>query len=91
MLQILDKATPVKRMRRGHLRRELVADRFRYASGLFSFLFSGNFDLDTLPNHPPQPRSLEQKLAEAIGFIAAGMRASDPMEAQRATRREVAA
>ncbi len=74
-----------------HLRKELVADRFRYAAGLFSFLFSGNFDLDTLPSHPPQPHTLEQKLSNAIGFIAAGMRAADPMEAQKASSREVAA
>ncbi len=74
-----------------HLRKELVADRFRYAAGLFSFLFSGNFDLDTLPNHPPQPRSLDQKLSNAIGFLAAGMRAADPMEARKPARREVAA
>jgi AcrR family transcriptional regulator len=77
-----------------HLRKDLVADRFRYAAGLFSFLFSGNFDLDTLPGHPPQPRSLEQKLSEAIGFIAAGIRAEDPMQAkhaQKSAHREVAA
>lgn len=74
-----------------HLRGELVADRFRYAAGLFSFLFSGNFDLDTLPDYPPQPRSLEQKLADAIGFLAAGMRAPDPLAAQKPARPEVAA
>ena len=74
-----------------HLRKELVADRFRYAAGLFSFLFSGNFDLDTLPDHPPQLRTLEQKLSEAICFIAAGMRAADPISVQKPDCREVAA
>jgi len=66
-----------------HLRKELVADRFRYAVCLFSFLFSGNFDLDTIPNYPPQPRGMDQNLSDIIGFIAAGMRSADPIEARQ--------
>jgi len=57
---------------------ELVCDRFRMAAGLFSFLFSGNFDLDSIPGHPPGCVSLEEKLAGAITFIAAGIRAPMP-------------
>jgi AcrR family transcriptional regulator len=57
---------------------QLVADRFRFAAGLFSFLFSGNFDLDSIPRHPPRAASLEDKLESMIGFIAAGMRAPKP-------------
>ena len=57
---------------------ELVARRFRMAAGLFSFLFSGNFDLDSIPGHPPTRDSIERRLAEAIEFAAAGLRAPAP-------------
>lgn len=60
------------------LPRPLVADRFRFAAGLFSFLFSGNFDLDRIPGHPPRAAGLEQKLESMIAFLAAGMRAPTP-------------
>jgi len=73
-----------------HLRSALVADRFRYAAGLFSFLFSGNFDLDTLPGHEREPQSLEDELTSAVGFLAAGIRAKDPL-ADAGANSEVAA
>jgi AcrR family transcriptional regulator len=65
---------------------ELVARRFRMTAGLFSFLFSGNFDLDNIPGHPPTRDSIEARLADAIGFAAAGMRAPEPA-AHRSLRR----
>ena len=60
------------------LSKELVADRFRLALGALSFAFSGNFDLDTIPGHPPSATQLEAKVARAIDFLAAGLRAPSP-------------
>ena len=60
------------------LPREVVADRFRFAAGLFSFLFSGNFDLDSIPGHPVPVRGFAQKLEAVLPFIAAGLRAPAP-------------
>jgi AcrR family transcriptional regulator len=61
-----------------HLGKETVADRFRFAAGLFSFLFSGNFDLDVIPGHPAHASDARQKVESALLFIAAGMRAPAP-------------
>jgi AcrR family transcriptional regulator len=55
--------------------KSVIAARFRMAAGLFSFVFSGNFDLDSIPDHPPAVESTEQRLTHAIDFLAAGMRA----------------
>lgn len=60
-----------------HLPGALVAARFRFAVGLFSYLFSGNLDLDFIPDHPPHSGSPEERVADAIGFMAAGLRAPE--------------
>ena len=54
---------------------ELVADRFRFGLGVLSYLFSGNFDLDTIPGHPPHALDHATKVAQVIAFLAAGLRA----------------
>jgi AcrR family transcriptional regulator len=57
------------------LPKELVADRFRLAMGSFFSLFSGNCNLDFIPNHPPGEVDLEERLEQVISFAANGMRA----------------
>jgi AcrR family transcriptional regulator len=54
---------------------ELVSDRFRFGLGVLSYLFSGNFDLDTIPGHPPHALDHGTKVAQVIAFLAAGLRA----------------
>ena len=58
--------------------KEQVADRFRCAVGTLSFVFSANYDLNTIPGHPQLPRRMEEKADLAISFIAAGLRAPNP-------------
>jgi len=70
---------------------KLVDRRFRMAAGLFSFLFSGNFDLDSIPGHPPTRDSIEARVTDAIGFAAAGMRAPEPATVGSLQRAENAA
>ena len=53
----------------------LVADRFRFAMGTLSYLFSGNFDLDIIPGHPAHARGDALRVAQVIDFLAAGLRA----------------
>ena len=57
------------------LDKQLVADRFRLALGTLSCAFSGNFDLDTIPGHPPTAVQLDLKVQRLIEFLAAGFRA----------------
>jgi len=57
------------------LPKELVSDRFRLAMGSVFSLFSGNFDLDFIPDHGPQALSVEEKLKQVIDFASGGMRA----------------
>ncbi len=59
------------------LRKEVVAERFRFCLGALTSVFSENFQLDTIPGHPPHDRDdeLAQRL---IAFLAAGLRAPDP-------------
>ncbi|MEN8181657.1 MAG: TetR/AcrR family transcriptional regulator [Myxococcota bacterium] len=57
------------------LPQELVSDRFRFGLGVLSYLFSGNFDLDTIPGHPPHALGNGTKVAQVITFLAAGLRA----------------
>jgi AcrR family transcriptional regulator len=59
------------------LDKQLVADRFRLALGSLSCAFSGNFDLDTIPGHPPQETRLEVKVQRLVEFLAAGLSAPD--------------
>jgi AcrR family transcriptional regulator len=61
-----------------HLPKETVSDRFRFAGGILSYVFSGNFDLDLIPDHPPHAASMAEKLEQVIGFLAAGLRAPVP-------------
>jgi len=56
------------------LPKEVVSDRFRFAAGCLSYLFSGNFDLDVIPNHPPHAQTDDDKIRDVILFIAAGLR-----------------
>jgi AcrR family transcriptional regulator len=57
------------------LPKEEVSDRFRLAMGSIFSLFSGNCDLDFIPDHPPQVLSVEAKLEQVIAFVSEGMRA----------------
>jgi AcrR family transcriptional regulator len=58
-----------------HLPGQLVTDRFRFAMGTLSYLFSGNFDLDIIPGHPTHPVADTARVAQVIGFLAAGLQA----------------
>ncbi len=69
-LEALQQALP-------ELDKQLVADRFRLALGTLSCAFSGNFDLDTIPGHPPVAVRLELKVQRLVEFLAAGLRAPD--------------
>jgi len=60
------------------LPKEVVADRFRFAIGVLFTTFAGSFDLDSIPGHPAHARSYEEKIASAIAFLAAGLRAPAP-------------
>jgi AcrR family transcriptional regulator len=57
------------------LPKDVVSDRFRLATGSIFSLFSGNCDLDFIPDHPPHVLSVESKLEQAIAFVSGGMRA----------------
>lgn len=68
---------------------DVVADRYRFGMGCISFLFSGNFDLDVVPGHPPSPVTDEERIDQLIGFLAGGLRApAASTRAQRETRPE---
>jgi AcrR family transcriptional regulator len=58
-----------------HLPPHQVADRFRFAVGILTQLFSGNLDLDVIPGHPPCTASEEARTWHALAFIVAGFRA----------------
>ena len=58
------------------LRPAVVQDRFRFAIGTLSHVFSGTFDLDVIPGHPASDTSDEEKIQHLIVFLAAGLRAS---------------
>lgn len=58
------------------LPKETVAERYRYVVGILSFISSGNFELDVIPGHPVSPNSpdaIEDRIAQAITFLAAGL------------------
>lgn len=58
--------------------KEIIADRYRFTAGCLSFLFSGNFDLDVVPGHPPHSTTDEEKVTQVIAFLAGGLRAPAP-------------
>jgi len=58
-----------------HLPPRQVAERFRFAVGILTQLFSGNLDLDVIPGHPPCTASDEERTGHALAFIVAGFRA----------------
>lgn len=62
---------------------ETVAERLRFTAGLISHVFSGNFDLDVIPGHPPRPQDPLEQIEHALYFLAAGMRAPDPRRLER--------
>ena len=62
---------------------ETVTERLRFTAGLVSHLFSGNFDLDVIPGHPPRPQDPLEQIGHALYFLAAGMRAPDPRRLER--------
>jgi AcrR family transcriptional regulator len=66
------------------LPKEVVADRFRLAMGSIFSLFSGNCDLDFIPDHTPQVLAVEAKLEQVIAFVSGGMRAPLTPDAPRA-------
>jgi hypothetical protein len=57
------------------LPKEVVSDRFRLAMGSIFALFSGNFDLDCIPGHPPAAIGTPEKLARAVAYATGGLRA----------------
>lgn len=63
--------------------KESVAERLRFTAGLMSHLFSGNFDLDVIPGHPPRPQDPIQRARHALCFLSAGMHAPDPHGRER--------
>lgn len=71
-LEALQRALP-------DLHPDTVAERLRFAAGVMSHVFSGNFDLDIVPGHPPRARRLEEKVSHAIRFLARGMSTPDPL------------
>jgi hypothetical protein len=62
---------------------ESVAERLRFSAGLMSHLFSGNFDLDVIPGHPPRPQDPIERALHALCFLNAGMCAPDPRRQER--------
>jgi AcrR family transcriptional regulator len=60
------------------LPKEIVSDRFRLAMGSIFALFSGNFDLDCIPDHPPAAISTSEKLARVISYATGGLCAPHP-------------
>ena len=54
---------------------EVVEDRFRFAIGTVSHLFSGNFDLDIIPRHPARAAADALRVAQVIDFLSAGLKA----------------
>ncbi len=53
----------------------LVADRFRFAMGTLSYLFSGNFDLDIIPGHPANSGADALRVRRVVDFLVAGLEA----------------
>ena len=70
VLEALERALP-------ELPKPVVAERLRFTGAVMSHLFSGNFDLDVIPGHPPEKRSTGDRVEHALRFLAAGMRISD--------------
>lgn len=62
---------------------ETIAERLRFTAGLISHLFSGNFDLDVIPGHPPRSQDPLEQIGHALLFISAGMRAPDLRQIER--------
>ena len=58
------------------LQRELVAERFRFCLAALTSVFSENFQLDTIPGHPPHDRD-DELARRLIAFLAAGLSAPD--------------
>ena len=67
--------------------RHIVADRFRFALGVVTHVFSGAFALDTIPGHP-SPSAPGANLNnsdlydELISFLAAGLEAPTASDSQ---------
>lgn len=59
------------------LSKEVVAERFRFCLATLSLVFSENFDLDTIPGHPPTRGQDDLRVERLISFLAAGMCADD--------------
>jgi AcrR family transcriptional regulator len=71
-----------------HLPKETVAERYRFVVGILSFVSSGNFELDVIPGHPVMPMSpdrIEERIAQMIAFLAAGLSAP-PADTSASTR-----
>ncbi len=56
---------------------DLVAERFRFCLAALSSAFSENFQLDTIPGHPPIRDQDDQRARRLIAFLAAGLGAPD--------------
>ncbi len=52
-----------------------VGHRFRFTVGALLYVFSGNFDLDSIPGHPVQLADDETLTRQLISYLAAGLRA----------------
>jgi hypothetical protein len=52
-----------------------VTNRFRFSMGALLHVFSGNFDLDSIPDHPAQVSGDEALTSQLVAYLAAGLRA----------------
>lgn len=61
--------------------REVVADRFRFAMGVVTHVFSGAFALDTISGHPCElaaPEREPELASSLLSFLVAGLEAPHP-------------
>ena len=50
-----------------------VGHRFRFSVGALLHVFSGNFDLDSIPGHPVELVDDEALTRQLVAYLAAGM------------------
>jgi AcrR family transcriptional regulator len=59
------------------LSKNTVAERFRFGLGTINYMFSGNFDLNIIEDHPTEGPDFADRIRHAIHFLAAGLRSPE--------------
>ena len=60
-----------------------VGHRFRFSVGALLHVFSGNFDLDSIPGHPVRLEDDEDLARQLVRYLAAGLRAASAEDSKQ--------